>query len=70
MGIAVLTKEQIVEEARRRYVPFIQEHVNCGARHRDLEGRPISRELLRKAATIGLIAHTIPADVGGAGRSW
>ena len=70
MGIAVLTKEQIVEEARRRYVPFIQERVNCGARQRDLEGSPIPRELLCTAATIGLIAHTIPAEVGGAGRSW
>lgn len=70
MDIAALTKEQISEEARWRYVPFIQERVNCGARQRDLEARPIPRELLREAATIGLIAHTIPAEVGGAGRSW
>src|SRR6185295_9926248 len=69
-----LDGEQIVKEARRRFLHFIVDRVNPGyqERHRgDLSSW--NQELWKEAGQLGLIGFNAPAEIGGEGRdtgSW
>ncbi len=65
-----LAPASLAAEFRERFGAFLDERVSPGASRRDRECRPISRELLREAAGLGLLGFTMPAALGGGGRSW
>jgi alkylation response protein AidB-like acyl-CoA dehydrogenase len=65
-----LAPEEIVAECAQVYAPWIQSCVNPGAKDRDRIGRPIDRDLMREAGVLGLLGYTMPAEVGGMGRTW
>src|SRR5947207_9102115 len=60
--------DELVAEARRRFARFVREQVNPGASERDRLRRPLSRDLFREAADIGLLNFALPTEVGGAVR--
>ncbi|WP_413105031.1 acyl-CoA dehydrogenase family protein [Streptomyces sp. Inha503] len=60
--------ERIRNEARRRFGGFVLETVNPGAYFRERDWRLVDNHLISRAAEIGLLQFSLPADVGGAGR--
>lgn len=46
---------------------FIEGHVSPGAADRDREEVPLPRELLKQSASTGMLAASLPQDVGGGG---
>ena len=56
-------------EVERRFGAFIRERVNRGAAERDRTGEPLPRELLAEAGRLGLVGFSLPAEIGGEGRS-
>ncbi len=64
-----LAPEPFAREMRDRFGAFLDERVSPGAAERDRACRPISRELLREAGDLGLLGFTMPAAVGGGGRT-
>ena len=65
-----LVPEPLAGEVRDRFGAFLDERVSPGAAARDRASLPISREILREAAQLGLLGFTLPASVGGGGRTW
>jgi acyl-CoA dehydrogenase len=61
-------KASWMEQAQPGVARFVAERINPGVIERDAAGTPISRELLREAATFGLLGATLPPEVGGAGH--
>ena len=58
---------ELRSEVKRRFGAFLDERVTPHAADRDARGSPLPRELLRDAATIGLLTYSLPKQVGGGG---
>lgn len=68
IGSATARIAELVAEVDRRFGPFIRDCVNPGADGRDRAGEPLPRALLAEAGTLGLLAFSLPKEIGGEGR--
>jgi alkylation response protein AidB-like acyl-CoA dehydrogenase len=68
--LARLLPDDLLEEVRCRFEPFLVGRVSPGAVERDRSGTPMPRELLREAGELGLMGFSAAKEVGGGGRSW
>jgi alkylation response protein AidB-like acyl-CoA dehydrogenase len=58
----------VVTEVERRFGTFIRESVNPEAADRDRAGVALPRALLAEAGRLGLLAFSLPTEIGGEGR--
>ncbi len=62
-------REAWQREHRERFGAFVRERLQAGARQRDRDNQPLSRELLADACELGLANLRAPREHGGGGGS-
>jgi alkylation response protein AidB-like acyl-CoA dehydrogenase len=55
--------------AQERFGEFIREWVNPGVADRDRSATPVDNEVFRRAAELGLLAYSLPPELGGSGAN-
>jgi alkylation response protein AidB-like acyl-CoA dehydrogenase len=64
----VRTPDDIAQEARMQFGPFLESDVNPGAVERDDTGTCFPRDLFKDLAAEGLLGYFMPKELGGGGQ--